>query len=87
MGNLRGCLLSVRGGRGTSITLSFGIKTFDGVVKSPPSTDALCTLCISNHAVEVSSKACTPRRVCKDFGVRKWYPVLLLPQELKNLIP
>ena len=39
------------GGRGTSITLSFGIKTFDGVVKSPPSTDALYTLCISNHAV------------------------------------
>ena len=28
------------GGRGTSITLSFGIKTFDGVVKSPPDTDA-----------------------------------------------
>ncbi len=32
--------LTVWGGRGTSITLSFGIKTFDGVVKSPPSTDA-----------------------------------------------
>ena len=30
---------SERGGRGTSITSSFGIKTFDGVVKSPPSTD------------------------------------------------
>ncbi len=32
--------LTVWGGRGTSITSSFRIKTFDGVVKSPPSTDA-----------------------------------------------
>ncbi len=32
------------GGRGTSITLSYGIKTFDGVVKSPPSKDGEISL-------------------------------------------